>query len=94
MCVSRYDVSACLCGCVSVWDEYRSLSTEIMAFPDTPFPSELPSFLHHSSVRQYLEAYAEEHDLMQYIRFQCPVVSVEPQEECLCVFPIAVQGHW
>ncbi|KAM4675398.1 uncharacterized protein O3C94_008089 [Discoglossus pictus] len=61
---------------------YRDLRTnlpkEIMAFPDFPFDSSLPSFVHHSEVLRYLEKYADRFCIRPHIRFNCRVVSVFP----------------
>lgn len=37
-------------------------------FPDFPFDDHLPSFLHHTSVQQYLEKYSEKHDIAHHIK--------------------------
>ena len=39
-----------------------------MAFPDLPFPSHLPSFMHHTAVLQYLNDYTDKFDLRKYIQ--------------------------
>ena len=45
-----------------------NLPKEIMAFPDLPFPSHLPSFMHHTDVLQYLQDYTDMFDLRKYIQ--------------------------
>jgi cation diffusion facilitator CzcD-associated flavoprotein CzcO len=59
---------------------YRSLKTnlpkEVMAFPDFPFESSDESFVHHSKVLDYLEAYAQHFQLKKFIRFNTKVVSI------------------
>lgn len=61
---------------------YRNLKTnlpkEVMAFPDFPFDKNLPSFVTHSDVLDYLERYASHFSLLQHIKFQTQVVKVEP----------------
>jgi cation diffusion facilitator CzcD-associated flavoprotein CzcO len=59
---------------------YKSLKTnlpkEVMAFPDFPFVSSDESFVHHSKVLEYLEAYAQHFQLKKFIRFNTKVVSI------------------
>ncbi|TRZ03487.1 hypothetical protein DNTS_000503 [Danionella cerebrum] len=61
---------------------YRDLRTnlpkEIMMFPDFPFDEQLPSFLHHSSIQQYLEKYSETFDISRHIKFNTMVEKVKP----------------
>uniref|UniRef100_A0A671QUR1 Flavin-containing monooxygenase n=1 Tax=Sinocyclocheilus anshuiensis TaxID=1608454 RepID=A0A671QUR1_9TELE len=61
---------------------YRDLRTnlpkEIMMFPDFPFDDRLNSFLHHTSVQQYLEKYCEKHDIARHIKFSTVVEKVKP----------------
>ncbi|XP_059400708.1 uncharacterized protein LOC132132347 [Carassius carassius] len=61
---------------------YRDLRTnlpkEIMMFPDFPFDDHLPSFLHHTSVQQYLDKYCERHDIARHIKFNTVVEKVKP----------------
>ncbi|XP_063589734.1 uncharacterized protein LOC134766738 [Penaeus indicus] len=51
---------------------YESLRTDlpklIMKFPDFDFPSEVESFVHHTSVLKYLEDYADHFNLHPYIK--------------------------
>ena len=49
-----------------------------MCFPDFPFDEKLPSFPHHSDVLVYLNQYAKEHKLHQFIHFNTKVELVEP----------------
>jgi len=64
---------------------YKNLKTnlpkEVMCFPDFPFPPSLPSFLHHSSVLQYLKDYSKHHQLERVIRYENKVLSVRPTED-------------
>eukprot|EP00736_Rhodelphis_marinus_P014327 Rmarinus@m.13776 len=62
---------------------YKSLRTnlpkEIMAFRDFPFSSDLPSYIHHTAVHEYLQVYAREFGLTKCIRFGEKVVEVYPE---------------
>ena len=51
-----------------------------MAFPEFPFPDNLPSFMRHGEVLKYLEDYADHFGLRKYINFQTEVISVKPRE--------------
>ncbi|XP_060066421.1 uncharacterized protein LOC132546720 [Ylistrum balloti] len=61
---------------------YRNLKTnlpkEVMAFPDFPFRKDLPSFVRHEDMLEYLESYATSFDLLKYIKFSTTVNSVNP----------------
>ena len=61
---------------------YKNLETnipkEVMAFPDFSFPKDLPSFVKHTEVYEYLENYAEHFNLKQHIKFSTTVEIVEP----------------
>ncbi|XP_071083368.1 uncharacterized protein [Haliotis cracherodii] len=61
---------------------YKNLRTnlpkEIMAFPDFPFDSSLPSFIHHTDVAEYLRRYAQHFDLYKFIKFKTLVEHVSP----------------
>lgn len=41
-----------------------------MAFPDFEFDKDLPSFIHHTDVLQYLKDYAAHFELLKYIKVQ------------------------
>ncbi|XP_066995497.2 uncharacterized protein [Anabrus simplex] len=62
---------------------YKNLRTnipkEIMAYLDYPFPESNESYIHHSEVLKYLENYAKDFDLYQYIKFQTVVKLVTPK---------------
>lgn len=64
---------------------YQNLKTnlpkEIMAFPDFPFPSHLPSFIFHPDVAKYLADYAEFHQLHKYIKFHSYVKNIKKQDD-------------
>ena len=49
-----------------------------MCFPDFPFAENLPSFPHHSDVLCYLNRYAKQYNLYQFIKFNCLVELLEP----------------
>ncbi|XP_063043056.1 uncharacterized protein LOC134437500 [Engraulis encrasicolus] len=61
---------------------YRDLRTnipkEVMAFPDFPFDDHLPSFLHHTEVRKYLERYCDHFKMKNHIKFNTTVDAVKP----------------
>lgn len=61
---------------------YRDLRTnlpkEVMMFPDFPFDPQLPSFLPHKEVHQYLESYCEAHRITPHIKFGTVVDEVSP----------------
>ncbi|XP_036404506.1 dimethylaniline monooxygenase [N-oxide-forming] 2 [Megalops cyprinoides] len=63
---------------------YRDLRTnipkEVMSFPDFPFEEQLPSFVHHTEVRKYLEKYCDHFRLRDHIQFGTMVDSVRPVE--------------
>ncbi|KAL4659579.1 flavin-containing monooxygenase FMO GS-OX4-like isoform X1 [Arapaima gigas] len=61
---------------------YRDLRTnlpkEVMMFPDFPFDPELPSFLSHQDVLQYLESYCHHQGITPHIKFDTMVEKVQP----------------
>ncbi|KAK7114069.1 hypothetical protein V1264_000193 [Littorina saxatilis] len=61
---------------------YKNLKTnlpkEVMAFPDYEFNNTLPSFVTHKQVLGYLEDYSTNFNLLQHIKFETSVVSIEP----------------
>ncbi|XP_028843955.1 flavin-containing monooxygenase FMO GS-OX-like 4 [Denticeps clupeoides] len=61
---------------------YRDLKTnipkEVMSFPDFPFERDLPSFVHHTEVRKYLEKYCDHFQIRDHIQFGTTVDAVEP----------------
>ena len=57
-----------------------NLPKEVMAFPEFPFPPNLPSFIGHELVLKYLEGYANQFGLRKFIKFQNEVISVKPCE--------------
>ncbi|KAF4703140.1 monooxygenase, variant 3 [Perkinsus olseni] len=67
---------------------YHSLRTnlpkEVMQFRDFPFPSDLPSFIPRAAVQRYLEDFADNGKLREYIKFNAEAVKVERIGD----------GHW
>lgn len=59
-----------------------NLPKEVMAFPDFEFDTNLPSFIKHKDVLQYLEDYATQFSLRQHIKFGTQVVRVQPKPCC------------
>ena len=59
---------------------YRSLhlnsEVRVTAYKDFPFPADGPLYPDHEGMRRYLEAYADQFDLRQHIRFHSRVTSV------------------
>lgn len=49
-----------------------------MPFPDFPFKEELPSFIRHDDMLEYLQLYTEEFGLQKHIQFHTLVEKVEP----------------
>ncbi|XP_031441259.1 flavin-containing monooxygenase FMO GS-OX-like 4 [Clupea harengus] len=68
---------------------YRDLRTnipkEVMSFPDFPFESHLPSFVHHTEVRKYLEKYCDHFKIRDHIQFETTVD---------VVVPVGVENGW
>ena len=55
-----------------------------MAYPDLPFPQDLPSFITNADVNKYLETYTEHFNFRKNIKFNHQVLSIKPvlgQEE-------------
>ncbi|XP_067121919.1 flavin-containing monooxygenase 5-like [Centruroides vittatus] len=55
-----------------------NISKEIMAYSDFPPPEYFPNFMHHTEMLQYLKLYAENFNLLPYIKFQHRVTEVIP----------------
>lgn len=45
-----------------------NIPKEVMSFPDFPFAKHLPSFVHHTEVRKYLEQYCDHFRLWDHIQ--------------------------
>ncbi|ESO04646.1 hypothetical protein HELRODRAFT_78719 [Helobdella robusta] len=62
---------------------YKSLITnlphQIMAFTDFPFPKELPTYVGHEVVKDYLQSYSDHFNLKQFIQFNTRVIDIKPQ---------------
>ena len=67
---------------------YHSLRTnlpkEIMRFDDLAFPASLPSFCHHTDVREYLENYASTFDLSTHYKMSTRVQGAEWDADTSC----------
>ena len=60
-------------------NKYRTnLPKELMDFPDIPFNEELPSFIGHKDMLEYLQDFATRFNLYKNIRFHTHVEKVEP----------------
>ncbi|GCB73110.1 hypothetical protein scyTo_0002354 [Scyliorhinus torazame] len=61
---------------------YRDLRTnlpkEVMPFPDFPFDTQLPSFIHHTDVKSYLEQYTDSFKIQPHIKFRTYVELLNP----------------
>uniref|UniRef100_A0A914R191 Flavin-containing monooxygenase n=1 Tax=Parascaris equorum TaxID=6256 RepID=A0A914R191_PAREQ len=51
-------------------------SKEMMAYSDFPPSANYPNFMHNSLIREYLQEYAENFDLLKEIRFSTSVEKV------------------
>ena len=49
-----------------------------MCYPDFPFPDNVPTFMHHTTVYEYLVNYAKHFGLEKLINFKTKVSSVSP----------------
>lgn len=64
----------------SVYASLRcNIPSQIMAFPDEPFPAGTPTFARHEIVLKYLHDYADRHKLRQYVRFETRVEDVRKE---------------
>ena len=55
-----------------------NLPKELMDFPDVPFKEELPSFIGHEEMLEYLQDFATKFNLYKDIQFHTHVEKVEP----------------
>ena len=55
-----------------------NLPKEIMPFPGFPFRSDLPSYVTHSDMLDYLQHYTEHYDLHKHVQFHTVVESIRP----------------
>lgn len=64
---------------------YQNLETnlpkQLMQFKDLTYAAQIPAFLTHSHVMEYLEEYCQLFDLKKLIKFNTRVVSVKPRGE-------------
>ena len=51
-----------------------------MSFPGFPFPQDLPSFVHHTDMLEYLQKYTAHYKLEQFISFHTLIERVVPVE--------------
>ncbi|VDN57535.1 unnamed protein product [Dracunculus medinensis] len=56
-------------------------SKEMTAYSDFPPPKEAANFMHHSQLLEYLRSYAKHFALLQYIKFNHQVISIERSEK-------------
>lgn len=47
-----------------------NIPKEVMSFPDFPFEKRLPSFVHHTEVRKYLEQYCDQFRVRDHIKVE------------------------
>eukprot|EP00069_Balaena_mysticetus_P012581 bmy_21748T0 len=60
----------------------------MMCFSDYPIPDHYPNFMHNSQVLEYFRMYANEFDLLKYIRFKTIVCCVKKQPD------FSTSGQW
>src|SRR5207253_9057219 len=64
---------------------YRSLhinsEARVSSYNDFPFPEDGPLYPDHSEMQRYFRAYADRFGLTQLIRFNSPVVAIEPEAD-------------
>uniref|UniRef100_A0A8C0B3K3 Flavin-containing monooxygenase n=1 Tax=Buteo japonicus TaxID=224669 RepID=A0A8C0B3K3_9AVES len=63
-------------------------SKEMSAFSDFPYPEDLPVFLPHAQLLDYLRSYAERFGLREHIKFGTTVVSIQKRPD------FATTGQW
>ena len=54
-----------------------NLPKEVMQFPDLPFRKDLPSYVGHADMLEYLQQYTAHYNLHQYIHFNTLIEKVE-----------------
>ena len=63
---------------------YRSLhidtSKERLSFKDFPMPAHISTYPHHTEIKEYLDAYADEFGLLEHIRFRNGVEHAERKD--------------
>lgn len=57
---------------------HTNLPKELMSFPDFPFPSHARSFVPANDVNEYLNLYADNFKLRQFVKFEHQVIRVRP----------------
>ncbi|KAG8436656.1 hypothetical protein GDO86_007667 [Hymenochirus boettgeri] len=64
-------------GRASIYESvFSNTSKEMMNYSDFPIPENFPNFLHNSKMLEYYRMYAEEFNLLKYIKFKTLVLSV------------------
>ncbi|XP_063154656.1 flavin-containing monooxygenase 5-like isoform X2 [Candoia aspera] len=63
-------------------------SKEMMCFSDFPIPDDFPNYMHNSKIMDYFWLYAEQFDLLKYIRFKTKVCSVTKRSD------FSTSGQW
>ena len=64
-----------------------------MAFLDFPFSDDLPSFLDHTDVQNYIKEYAEQFKLKPYIKVGVEFISCRSWMILLCKAKTAVSAY-
>ena len=49
-----------------------------MLYPDFPFLDEMPSFVHHTLIKDYIQRYADHFKVTEHVRFQTKIIAVNP----------------
>uniref|UniRef100_A0A803JRM1 Flavin-containing monooxygenase n=1 Tax=Xenopus tropicalis TaxID=8364 RepID=A0A803JRM1_XENTR len=63
-------------------------SKEMMCFSDYPIPDDFPNYMHNSKIMDYFRMYAENFNLLKYIRFKTTVCSIKKCPD------FAKSGQW
>ena len=73
---------------------YKNLKTNLpknsMSFIGYPFPPEYPPIMKHSQVFEYLNDFAKNEEINQFISFNSKVIKIEPKDEENC----PLTGNW
>jgi cation diffusion facilitator CzcD-associated flavoprotein CzcO len=91
-CVTIYEASSSIGG---IWlynkhmtgvkhtPMYKNLRTnlpkQLMTFRDLPYDQDIPTFLTHGQVMDYLDRYCQKFSISSLIKFDTPVISVKPE---------------
>ncbi|XP_032872041.1 dimethylaniline monooxygenase [N-oxide-forming] 5-like isoform X2 [Amblyraja radiata] len=63
-------------------------SKEMMCFSDFPIPDDYANFMHNSKILRYFRAYAENFNLMKYIRLKTNVCNIMKEQD------FSTNGQW